>query len=137
RVRVGNREHGNFRDGLNLIEGNEFYAGFGADAGGLRIAGVDGHVHDAAALRAVGGTHGAVGEGVAGGVAIVFGVGVDDAAECAVFGCNFGLDASPCFSIASNDNGSFDGNAHGVELLVIRGCAVVDVDEGSGDIAVF
>ncbi len=136
RVGVGDGEHGNLSDGLDLVERDELDARFRADAGSLRIAGVDGHVHDAAALRTFGGTHGAFRIGLAAGVAIVFGVGVDDATDCTVFGSDLGLDATPGFAVAGDHDGPFDGDTHGVELLVVGGRAVVDVNEGSGDVAV-
>src|SRR5205814_6119832 len=120
-----------------LIEGDEFCAGFGSDAGGLRIAGVDGHVHDAAALRAICGTHGAFGVGITGRVAVVFRIGVDDAANGTVFRGDLGLDAAPGFAVAGDHDGSLDGDAHGIESLVVSGRAVVHIDEGRGDIAVF
>jgi len=39
RVRIGDGQDRNLRDGLYLINGNELYAFDGADSGGLRIAG--------------------------------------------------------------------------------------------------
>ena len=135
-VGVGDGEHGNLGDRLDLVEGDELDAGFGADAGGLRVTGVDRHIHHAAALRAFGRTHGAFGIRLAAVVAVVFGVGVDDAADGAVLGSDLGLDAAPGLAVAGDDDGSFDGDTHGVEFLVVRGRAVVDVDERCGDVAI-
>ncbi len=53
-----------------------------------------------------------------------------------MFGGDFRLDAAPGVVVAGDDNFAFYGNAHAVELLVVFGNSVVDVDERSGDVAV-
>ncbi len=63
-------------------------------------------------------------------------VGVNQAANGAVLGGNLGLDAAPGVVVARDDNLSLDGDAHALELLVVLGDSVVDVDKRSGDVAV-
>ncbi len=136
RVRIGDGENRNLRDGLHLIDRNQLHAFDGADSGGLRIAGVDGHVHHAAALRTIRRTHRTLGIGVALVVAIFARIGVNDAADGSVLGGNFGLDAAPARAVARDDNGAFDGDAHTVEDIVVFGAAVVHIDQRRSYIAV-
>jgi hypothetical protein len=56
-VRVGDGHDGNLGDGLTLSSGISFAPGLRRRRG-LRIAGIDGHIHHAAALHAVGGRMG-------------------------------------------------------------------------------
>ncbi len=64
------------------------------------------------------------------------GVGVNQAANSAVFGCNLGLDAAPGVVVTRDDDFPLYGNTHAVELLVILGDTIVNVDERSGHVAV-
>ncbi len=92
------------RLGASLIA-RRFASGGRADAGGERIAGaVRGEIHHAAALHAVGRAHGAFGEYVIVGVAVVSRIGVNEAADGAVLGGDFGLDAAPGIAILGDDD---------------------------------
>ena len=93
-VGVRNRQHWNFRDRLGVFNGETFRARNRADARSERIAGIVG-VHDAAALDAVFRPPAAGWIIVAVEKAVLSRVGVDDAADRAVLGCNLGLDAAP------------------------------------------
>ncbi len=135
-VGVGDGHDGDLGDGLDVRKRDQFCAGYCADAGRLRVAGVDGHVHDAAALDAVRWTHGAFGIDRSAVVAVLVRVGVDKAADSAMLGGELGLDATPGLAVARDDDGAFDGDSHGLELLVVGWCAEVDVDERGGDVAV-
>ena len=108
----------------------------GADAGRQRVAGINRHVHDAAALHAVLGTAGPCGKDFALEVAVVVRVGIDEAADGAVLGRHLGLDAAPRTAVARDHDGALDGDAQAVELLVVVGHAVVDVDQRRGDVAI-
>ena len=107
----------------------------GAHAGRQWVAGIVGVV-DAAALHAILGTACAFGVGVGYTVAVVGGIGVDDAADGAMLCGDLGLDAAPGSAVACDDHRAFDGDAEAVELFIIFAGAVVDVDERAGDIAV-
>ena len=108
----------------------------GADSGRERVAGIDRHVHDAAALHAVAIAPGALREHLAHEVAVVVRIGVDDAAHRAVFGGHLRLDAAPGPAVARDHDRALDGNAQAFELLVVVRNAVVHVDERRGDVAV-
>ena len=71
-----------------------------AHAGSERVAGIERRIQHAAALHSVGGAHGAVGEDGILDIAVVSGIGVDDAADSAVLGSELGLDAAPGVAIA-------------------------------------
>ena len=53
RVSIGHRQHGNFRQRFRFADGQALGVRGRADAGRERIAGIERHVHHAAALRAV------------------------------------------------------------------------------------
>ncbi len=129
-------KHGNFGDGLYIFQVETLCVFRGADSGRERIAGIERHIHHAAALYAVAWAPGAVGENVALSVAVVCRIGVDEAADRAMLGRNFGLDAAPGISIARDGNRSLDRDAHARQLLVVIRSAVVDVHQRRGNIAV-
>ncbi len=63
-------------------------------------------------------------------------VGVNQAANSAMFGGNLGLDPAPGMVVARDDNLPLHGNTHTVELFVVLGDSVVDVDQRGGHVAV-
>src|SRR5438270_11924592 len=136
RITVGNWQRGDFGERGNVFEGETLYIALGADAGRRGIAGVDGHVHDAAALHAVLIAHGALGKDIVLEVAVVAGIGVNDAANGAVFRGDLGLDAAPRHSVARDHDRALHRDAKAVELFVVTRQAVVDVNQFAGDIAV-
>jgi hypothetical protein len=69
-------------------------------------------------------------------VAVIGGIGINDASNGAVLRGNFRLDASPGFSIAGNDDGPLDGDAVTGKLLVIGNQTIVHVDQGRGHVPV-
>src|SRR2546426_208353 len=69
-------------------------------------------------------------------VAVVPGIGVDEASHRPVLGRDLGLDAAPRAAVARDHDRALDGDPHALELLVVRGNAVVHVHEGPGDVAV-
>ena len=136
RVGVGNGQDGNFGDGLCIFQIEPLRVFRGADAGGERIARIKRHIHHAAALHAVARTPGTVGENVALRVAIVRGIGIDEASDRAMLGRNLGLDAAPGISIARDGNGSLDRDPHARQFFVVIRSAVVDINQRRGDVAV-
>src|SRR5437588_10831491 len=63
------------------------------------------------------------------GVAVVPGIGVDDAPHRTVLGRHFGFDAAPRPETARDHDGPFHRDAYALEPLVIRGHAGVHVHE--------
>ena len=101
-----------------------------------RVARIERSVQHAASLRSLWRTHGPFGKGELLGVAVIRGIGIDDASDGAVLCCKLRLDASPGFSVAGNDDGSFDGDAVTGELLVVGNQAIVHVDQRCSHVAV-
>src|SRR5207245_10479510 len=101
-----------------------------------RIARVERHVRDAAALHSILRTHGTRGKRVALVEAVLMRVGENEAAYGAMLGGDFRLDAPPGAEVARDDDGAFDGDAYALELFVVVGNAEVDVNERRGDVAV-
>src|SRR5258708_8860325 len=129
RVAIRNGQHGNFGDDGRIFQLQALGIFFRGYAGSKRVAGVDGIVSHAAALHTVAWTKAALGKRFARRIAVAFGIGIDDAAACALFRRNLGLDASPGVAVAGDGDRAFDGNAEAFEALVIFGDAVIDVDE--------
>ena len=129
RVAVGNRHHRNLHQGGGVLEGQALGVLRRADSRSQRIAGINRHVHHASALRAVGVAERALGEDVALEIAVVVGVGVDQASDGAVLGRNLRLDAAPRPAVARDHDRTLHGDAQPVERFVIGRHAVVDVDQ--------
>ncbi len=76
------------------------------------------------------------GKNFAAGVAVVARIGVDDAADGAVFRTNLRLDAAPGVAVARNNDRAFHGNAAAIEHFVIFGQTVIHVDQRRSHVAV-
>src|SRR5258708_3184367 len=135
-VAIRNGQHGNFGDDGRIFQLQALGIFFRGYAGSKRVAGVDGIVSHAAALHTVAWTEAALGKSFARRIAVAFGIGIDDAADGAVFRGNLGLDAAPGVSVAGDGDRAFDGNTEAFEALVIFGDAVIDVDERRDDVAI-
>ena len=101
-----------------------------------RIARIERSVQHTAPLHSLGRTHGPFGKEDLLTVAVIGRVGINDAANGAVLRGKLRLDASPRFSIAGNDDGSFDGDAVTSKLLVVGNQAVVHIDQRRGHVPV-
>ena len=119
RVAVGNRHHRNLGEGGGILERQPFGILGRADSRRERIARIDRHIHDAAALHAVRIAAWPRGEHVALNVAVVARVGIDEAADGAVLGRDLGLDAAPGAAVARDHDRSLHRNAQPVERFVI------------------
>src|SRR5262249_56369380 len=95
---------------------------------GQRVAGVDRHIHHAAALRAVFVPVRAFRIDVSLVIAVLFRVGVDDAADRAVFVRDLRFDSSPARAVAGDDYLALHVDAHLRQLLVIGGPPLIYVD---------
>jgi hypothetical protein len=135
-VGVGDGKNGDLRDRLRVGEGEPLRALRRTDAGCERVARIERHVGDAAALHAGGWTHRAGGEDAASREAVVPRIGVDQAADGAMLGGDLRLDAAPRLPVTRDDDGAFDSDAVTLESLVVGGCAIVHVDERSRHVAV-
>src|SRR5207237_8700301 len=103
--------------------------------GSLRIAGMDGDLHHAASLHSVLGAEGAAGVNVAGEVAVLPRIGIDQAGDGAILVGDFGLHAAPARSVAREDDLPLDVDSALLEIRIVIGDAIVDVDQRSGDVA--
>ncbi len=135
-VAIGNGQYRNLSEGDGFTQRQPLGVLGGADAGGERVAGINGHVHHAAALYAVRRTIRAVGIGVALVVAVVARVGINQAADGAMLGGHLRLDAAPASAVARYHNGPFDRDPQPVQRLVIVRHAIVDVHQRRGDVAI-
>src|SRR6266478_6029185 len=136
RVGIGDRQHRNFGNRGSVFHLQTFGVFRGSNVRCEGVARIVRHVGDAAALDSIGGTICACRKGLPFDKSVFMRVGVDQAANGTVLGGNLGLDAAPGVEVARNDDFALDGDAHALELLVVFGDSVVDVDEGSGNIAV-
>src|SRR5271154_3245394 len=137
RVAVRNREDGNLGDRLGVFYGEALGVFRRANAWSERVAGVERHVRDAAALHSIYRAIGSLGENFALRVSVFVWIGKNQAANGAMFRSNFRLNATPRAVVARDNDGALDGDAHALELLVVRGHTKIDVDQRSGHVSVY
>ena len=121
RLRVGIRKRQSRNGGqhLHLREREPLRILGRAHARRERVSGVKRHIHHAAALHAVPGPPGALRERFTFDVAVLAGVGIDQAADRPVLGRDLGLDAAPARPVSRDDDRPFDRDAQAFELLVV------------------
>src|SRR6185437_5952431 len=127
-----------YRDLLNhlaLADGEALGIFGGADAWRERIARII-SVLDASALYSVFRAVGPFWEYVAGNIAIVGRIGVDDAALGSMLIGDFRLDTAPAASVTRNHDRALYRNAHAIELIVVIAHAVVHIDQRAGYVSV-
>src|SRR5260370_18947553 len=126
-IRIRNRQDRNFRNCRSVFDLQALGVFCCANARRKRVTGIKWHVGDAAALDAIGWAIGASRISFTLDESIFMRIGEYQAADGAVLGRDFGLDAAPGMVVARDDNFSLHGNAHAIELLVVFGDAVVAV----------
>ena len=136
RIRVGDGHHRDLHKRGGFRDGEALRTCFGGPTRGERIAGVENHVHHAAALDAIWRTICTFGEDIALKIAVVTGIGIDEAADGTVFGSDLGFDAAPTAAVAGDDDFAFHVDTFGGEGFVVSRDTIVDVNEGSADVAV-
>ncbi len=136
RVAVRDRKHGDLRDRLRLGDGKTLCILRRANAWRERIAGIERHVGDAAALHAITRAHRPVRIHGSSRIAVVARIGVDEAAHGAMLGRDLRLDAAPRPTVARDDDGALHRDVVARELVVVGGDAVVHVHERRGDVTV-
>ncbi len=98
------------------------------DAGGERIAGITEDIKNGTALEAADRAVGAAGIDIAGSIAIVSRIGVEDQACGTVFFREPGLDAAKAAAVPRQHNATFNRHAELVQPRIVFRQAVVDVD---------
>ena len=126
---------GIFCSPLASCSGEAARALLGGPAGRERISGRAGEIEHAAALHAIGRAEGTAREDVAGEVTVVARIGIEDAADGAVFVRQRRLDAAPGDAVAHDHDLAFHVDALRAQVFVILRQAVVGIDERRGDIA--
>src|SRR5260370_8483736 len=137
RITVRNGQHGNFGDDGRIFHLQALGIFFRGYTRSKRVAGEDGIVGNAAALHALARAETAFRKSLPGRVAVDLGIGIDDAADGAVFGSHFGFDTAPGVAVTRDGDRSFHGDAEAFKALVIFGDTVVDINERGDDIAIF
>jgi hypothetical protein len=69
-------------------------------------------------------------------IAVVAGIRVDQAPDRAAFRGNLGLDAAPRAAVSRYDDLFFHVDAELFQLLVVLGQSVVDINQGSSNVAI-
>ena len=134
-VPVRERQHGNRRDRLGVLQREPFGILGCAHAGSQRVARIL-RIHDAAALHAAFRTIGAGGKILSFEIAILTRIGIDEASHRAMFGGELGLDTAPAPAIARDHDCALYRNAQPFELSVVVTHAVVDVDQRRGNVSI-
>ncbi len=136
RVLIAYRQYRNALDRLCFADRQPARAGLRPPARRERIARMDRHVHDAAALHAVPRTHRSVRIYISHPVAVIARIGVENGADRAMLGGQLGLDAAPRTSVLGDHDLAFDADTEAVEHPVVVRDAVVDEDQLTGDVTV-
>ena len=136
RVAIRHRQYRDFQDRLCIGARQAFGPRHRSDTGRQRIAGIDRHVGDRAALYAVGVARAAFGIDVAFAIAVIGRIGIDDRADRAMFLRQLRLQPAPADTVARYRDLALHIDAAPGERLVIVRQAVIYVDEVSGDVAV-
>ena len=97
------------------------------------IAGINLRIEDRAALNAAHRTPGAAREWIAGHVAVILRIGIEDKPEGFVLFGKFRFDAAIAMAIARDGNLSLDTNTERIERPIILGHPVVDIDDRRAD----
>ena len=137
-VTIGQRGRGNFWLVGGVGERDAFVGGqvwCGGEAWRRWIAGILEEILNRAALDAALGAIGAVRIDISLVIAVVGRIGVDDDSGRTVLLGDVNFDAAEIFSVADDDDFSFDADVLGGKLSKIFGRAVVGVDDLGGDIA--
>src|SRR5580658_8131709 len=117
-VPIRDGKNGHLGDGLGIFTLEPLGFFVCAHSRGKRIPRVERSVQYTAALHALGRTHRSLRKGQLLGVAVIGGIGINNAANGAVLCRYLRLDASPRFSVAGNHDGSFDRDTVARELLI-------------------
>ena len=136
RIAIRDGQHGNLRQRGRILQRESFCIGCRADPGSEWIAGIQRRIQYAAALHSLCGRIGPFGKDVVHGIAIVGGIGVNDAADRAVLGSQLRLDAAPDFAVARNDDRALYRDAIAGQLLVILDHTIVHINQRRGHIAI-
>ena len=104
-VAIGNRENRDAGKGLHVFQSQALCVFRGSYVRSQWVAGMDGHIHDTAALHAVRWTPRSLRKYVSFKIAVVPGIRVDQAPHGAVLGRNFGLNAAPGMPVPRNRDG--------------------------------
>ena len=107
-----------------------------ADARRQRIARIDHHLLDRAALDPVGGAQRPLGVGIALAIAVISRIGIDQGPDGAMLFGQLRLQTAPALAIAGDDNLALDRNAQPFQRQIVFGHTVIDIDKIARDIAV-
>ena len=130
-VAIGDGQDGNLGDRRCVLYGKALHVALGGDARRERVAGIERHVGDAAALDAVLIAHGTLREDIAVEIAILVRVGIDNAPNRAMFRGDLRFDSPPRLAVPGDDDRPFNRDAQAVKRLIVLGDAEVHVDKGA------
>ena len=135
-IRIGDGQGRDVQDGRRRLAGQALGVLGGAHARGQRIPGIDHHLLDRAALHPLGRALAALGPDIVGGIAVIGGVGEDQAADSPVFLRQLRLQAPPAGPVAGQHDLALHRDAEVLQGLVVLRHAVVHIDDVGGHIAV-
>ena len=127
-VRIGDRQGRDLQNGFSRLAGEALGVLGRADAGGERIAGIDHHLLDRAALHALGRTLAALRPDVVRAVAVIRRVRIDQAADGAVLLRQLGFEPPPARAITGDDDLAAHRHAHPLQRDIVLRHAVVHID---------
>ena len=135
-VAIGDWQDRDFQNGLGVLTLDALGFFRRADPRGQRIARIEGHVGHGSPLEALGGASAALRVDIVRAIAVLLGIGIDDAANGAVILGQLGLQTPPADPIAGDDDLPLHRNTHALQGLVVIRHSEVHIDQVPGDIAV-
>ena len=136
RIRIGNRQCRDFQHRRRRLAGQALGVLGGTHTGGERIAGIGDHIQHAAALHPGRRAAAAVGIGIGAAITILLRIGIDQAADGALFLRQLRLQAAPAGAVPCDDDLAFHRNAAPRQRLIIGGQAIVHIHHRRRDIAI-
>ena len=136
RIAPRDRQYRYFGDRERILDRQASGAGGGAYGGRQWVAGIDRHIHDAAALHTFARPVRAFGKRQALRVAVLVRIGVDQTAHGAVLGGNLGLDAAPGPAVARDHDRAPHRDAPPLQLLVVFRHAEIHINQRARDVAI-
>ena len=136
RIRLRNRQHGNLRESRGLRQRYSLGVLRGPHPGRQRIAREQRHVHHGTALRAVFIAPCPFGISVALEKAVIAGIRINKATDCAMLRSHLGLDAAPSAAITGDHDPAFNINPPLRQQFIIFRHPVVHVNEPGGHVAI-
>src|SRR5882724_3420480 len=116
-VAIGNRKNRDASERLHVLQRQALRIFCGSYLRSEWVAGMDGHIHDTAALHSVWWTPRSLRKSVSFKIPVIPGIRIDQAPKGAVFAGDFGLYTAPVMSVSRDNDSSLHRDSHLFQLF--------------------